>query len=49
MINENSIGLAQQPWAVVAPVVCIGLFSIGISLMADGLSRAIAGVDRTAG
>ncbi len=49
MINENSIGLAQQPWAVVAPVVCIGLFSIGISLIADGLSRAIAGIDRTAG
>jgi peptide/nickel transport system permease protein len=49
MINENSIGLSQQPWAVVAPVVCIALFSIGISLIADGLSRAVAGIDRTAG
>jgi peptide/nickel transport system permease protein len=49
MINENSIGLSQQPWAVVAPVVCIALFSIGISLVADGLSRAVAGVDRAAG
>lgn len=46
MINENSIGLSQQPWAVVAPVVCIALFSIGISLLADGLSRAVAGIDR---
>ena len=46
MINENSIGLSQQPWAVVAPVVCIALFSIGISLLADGLSRALAGIDQ---
>jgi hypothetical protein len=29
-------------------VVCIALFSIGISLIADGLSRAVAGVDRRA-
>jgi peptide/nickel transport system permease protein len=49
MINENSVGLAQQPWAVIAPVVCIALFSIGISLVADGLSRAVSGIDRAGG
>jgi peptide/nickel transport system permease protein len=49
MINENSIGLGIQPWAVVAPVVCIALFSIGVSLLADGLSQAVSGIDRRAG
>jgi peptide/nickel transport system permease protein len=49
MINENSIGLAVQPWAVVAPVVCIALFSIGVSLLADGLSHAVSGIDRKVG
>lgn len=49
MINENSIGLAIQPWAVVAPVVCIALFSIGVSLLADGLAQAVSGIDRKAG
>jgi peptide/nickel transport system permease protein len=46
MINENSIGLAIQPWAVVAPVICIALFSIGVSLLADGLAHAVSGIDR---
>jgi peptide/nickel transport system permease protein len=46
MINENSIGLAAQPWAVAAPVLCIALFSIGVSLLADGLGQAVSGIDR---
>ncbi len=49
MINENSIGLAVQPWAVVAPVICIALFSIGVSLLADGLGQAVSGIDRKVG
>ncbi len=49
MINENSIGLSIQPWAVVAPVVCIGLFSIGVGLLSDGLGQAVSGVDRRTG
>lgn len=48
MINENSIGVAVQPWSVLAPIVCIGLFSVGVSLLADGLSQAVSGIDRTA-
>ena len=43
MINENSVGLSIQPWGVVAPIICIGLFSIGVSLLSDGLSRAVSG------
>jgi peptide/nickel transport system permease protein len=46
MINENSAGLSIQPWALVAPIVCIAGFSIGMSLLADGLSRAVSGTDR---
>jgi peptide/nickel transport system permease protein len=46
MVNENVVGAAVQPWAVVAPIVCIALFSIGVSLLADGLSVAISGSDR---
>jgi peptide/nickel transport system permease protein len=48
MINENRIALSVQPWAVVLPVLLIAIFAIGTSLVAEGLSRSIAGVDREA-
>jgi ABC-type dipeptide/oligopeptide/nickel transport system permease subunit len=38
MINENRIALSVQPWGVVLP-----------ALVADGLSRASAGIDRAKG
>ena len=46
MINENRIGLTVQPWAVVLPVAAIGLLTIGTNLIADGLARALIGIDR---
>lgn len=46
MVNENRIGIATQPYAVLAPIVLISLLTIGICLMADGLSRAMIGIDR---
>jgi peptide/nickel transport system permease protein len=46
MVNENVVGAAVNPWAVVGPIICIALFSIGVSLLADGLSQAISGSDR---
>lgn len=46
MINENRNGLTIQPWPVVLPVVAIGLLTIATSLVGDGLSRAVAGIDR---
>jgi peptide/nickel transport system permease protein len=46
MINENRNGLAVNPWGVLAPIVCIALFAIGTNLVADGVGRSIAGVDR---
>lgn len=39
MINENRLGMATQPWAVLAPVIIIGIFTIGTNLMADGIAQ----------
>lgn len=49
MINENRNGLSIQPWGVVVPVVMIAIFTIGTNLIAEGVSRAVAGIDRKAG
>ena len=46
MINENRNILALQPWPILAPAVCIGVFAIATNLIAEGIGRAIAGVDR---
>ncbi len=46
MINENRIGISIQPYAVFVPVVMIGILTVGSSLIADGLSRAIVGIER---
>jgi peptide/nickel transport system permease protein len=40
MINENRLGLATQAWSVLAPVLIIGLFTIGTNLTADGIAQA---------
>jgi peptide/nickel transport system permease protein len=46
MINENRLSITVQPWAVLLPVVAIGLLTIGTNLITDGLARALAGIDR---
>ncbi|GLY69599.1 ABC transporter permease [Amycolatopsis taiwanensis] len=46
MINENRIALTVQPWAVVLPMLAVALLTIGTNLVADGLARSVAGVDR---
>ena len=46
MINENRIALTVQPWAVALPVIAIAVLTIGTNLVADGLGRSVAGVDR---
>jgi peptide/nickel transport system permease protein len=46
MVQENGSALATQPWGVMLPVFAIAFLTIGMGLIADGLSRAIAGVDR---
>ena len=44
MINENRAGITVQPWAVLAPALCIALFAIGTNFITEGVSRAVAGV-----
>jgi peptide/nickel transport system permease protein len=46
MINEGRPALSTQPWAVVLPILAIAMLTIGFGLIADGLGRAIAGIDR---
>jgi peptide/nickel transport system permease protein len=48
MINENRLSITVQAWAVLLPVIAIGLLTIGTNLVTDGLSRALAGIDRRA-
>lgn len=49
MVNENRAALTVQPWGTVLPAVCIAVLTIGTGLIADGLSRASAGIDRAKG
>ena len=46
MINENRIGITVQPWAILTPVILIAALTVSTNLMADGLSRAMVGIDR---
>jgi peptide/nickel transport system permease protein len=49
MINENRIGITVQPWPVVVPVILIGILTIGTNLIADGMGRALIGIERDTG
>lgn len=42
MTNENRLALLVQPWGVLAPVLIIGLFTIGTNLIADALAERTA-------
>jgi peptide/nickel transport system permease protein len=44
MINENRIGLAQNPWPVVAPILLIALLTIGMNLFTDAIARSALGI-----
>jgi len=37
MLNENRIGLLQNPWPVVVPVCLIALLTIGVNLLTDAV------------
>ena len=42
MTNENRLALLVQPWGVLAPVLIIGLFTVGTNLIADGIGQRTA-------
>jgi peptide/nickel transport system permease protein len=46
MINENRVGLALNPWAVIIPAMVIALLTIGTNLLTDAIGRIALGVDR---
>lgn len=46
MINENRIGISQNPWGVIAPAVLIALLTVGMNTFTDSLARVMIGIDR---
>ncbi|MFS8045979.1 ABC transporter permease [Rhizobium sp. BR 314] len=42
MVNENGGGLGTQPFAALAPIVMIVLYTIGGALVAEGAARVVA-------
>jgi peptide/nickel transport system permease protein len=46
MVNENRIGLIENPWAVVVPTALIALLTIGVNTLTDAIARVALGVDR---
>lgn len=45
MINENRLGITIQPWALLPPVLAIGLLTVGANLVTDGIARAVIGLE----
>jgi peptide/nickel transport system permease protein len=46
MINENRLGMASNPWGVVAPALVLAILAIGTNLFTDAFARAAFGEDR---
>lgn len=42
MVSENRNGLGSQPWAVLAPISMLVLFTVGGNLIAEGIGRVVA-------
>jgi peptide/nickel transport system permease protein len=49
MVNENRIGIQQNPWPVVAPIVLIGVLTIGANMFSDAVARAALGIEAPIG
>jgi peptide/nickel transport system permease protein len=41
MISENRIAISLQPWAVFVPAILIGVVTVSINLIADGIARSL--------
>jgi peptide/nickel transport system permease protein len=46
MINENQIGLALNPWAVIVPAALIAMLTVGTNIFTDAIARVAIGVER---
>jgi peptide/nickel transport system permease protein len=49
MVNENRAALSVQPWGTVLPAVAIAMLTVATGLIADGVARSTAGIDRARG
>lgn len=49
MINENRIGLAANPWGVLAPAILLAILAVGTNTFADAIARANLGETRGEG
>src|SRR5581483_3332205 len=43
MINENRVGLAANPWAVIAPVLMLVILTVGMNTFTDAVARVSLG------
>ena len=46
MVNEDRLGLASNPWGVLAPALMLAVLAIGVNMFVDALARASFGEDR---
>lgn len=49
MINENRARIATRPLPVLMPGLLIGLFALGVNMIAEGVSGRVSGTARKAG
>jgi peptide/nickel transport system permease protein len=45
MVNENRIGIQQNPWPVVAPIVLLAILTVGANTFSDAVARAALGIE----
>lgn len=45
MVNENRIGIQQNPWPVVAPIVLIAVLTVGANMFSDAVARTALGIE----
>jgi peptide/nickel transport system permease protein len=45
MVNENRIGIQQNPWPVVAPIVLIAIVTVGANMFSDAVARSALGIE----
>jgi peptide/nickel transport system permease protein len=45
MVNENRIGIQQNPWPVVTPIVLIAILTVGVNMFSDAVARAALGIE----
>jgi peptide/nickel transport system permease protein len=45
MVNENRIGIQQNPWPVVAPIVLLAILTVGANMFSDAVARAALGIE----